>query len=269
MKKITLAVALFSLSLSAQNFPSPYCTIIDSDDVIVEEITSVNFFGTVITNSNTTSELIDKTAVSVTVAPNEAYTLQVSGDTKGNFESAIVAFIDWNNNGILDDAGEVYQVGSLINSTGHDAVSASTAITVPSTATPGPKRIRITKIYTDEDSPAATNPCAIYFFPFGYGPYAGYGQALDFTLNVVSLGAAEFDKNALAIYPVPATDKITLTYKAAIESLSIYNLLGQEVYAGQNLAATATVDISNFASGTYIAKISSESKTTTVKIIKK
>ena len=269
MKKITLAAALFSLSLSAQNFPTPYCTIMDSEEVVVEEITSVNFFGTVITNSDATSVLIDKTAISINVVPNEPYTLQVSGATKGNFDNAIMAFIDWNNNGILDDAGEVYQVGTLTNSTGSDAVSVSLAINIPATATPGLKRIRITKIYKDADSPAATNPCAIYFFPFGYGPYAGYGQALDFTLNVVSLGAAEFDNKALTIYPVPASDKITLTYKAPMESLTIYNLLGQQMYAGQNLAATTTVDVSNFASGTYIAKITSESSTTTVKIIKK
>lgn len=269
MKKITLAVALFSLSLSAQNFPTPYCAIIDSDDVVVEEITSVNFFGTVITNSDATSVLIDKTTVSVNVAPNEPYTLQVSGATKGNFDNAIIAFIDWNNNGVLDDVGEVYQVGTLTNSTGSDAVSVSLVITVPPTAIPGPKRIRITKIYKDADSPVATNPCAIYFYPFGYGPYSGYGQALDFTLNVVGLNVTNFDKNALAIYPVPATDIMNVSYKAAIESLTIYNLLGQQVYAGQNLEATSKVDVSNFASGTYIARISSESSTTTVKIIKK
>ena len=269
MKKITLLVALFSLSLSAQTFPSPYCSLLDVGEIEVEEITNVNFFGTVITNTDAVSALIDKTTVSVDVSANQVYTLQVKGDTKGNFDSAIFAFIDWNNNGILNEAGEIYDLGLLTNSTGSDAVSVSLEITVPSTATPGPKRIRITKIYTDEDSPAAINPCAIYFYPFGFGPYAGYGQALDFTLNVVTLGVADFDKNALAVYPVPATDNMTIAYKSAIESLNIYNVLGQQVFAGQNLGTTANVDVSNFTPGTYIAKISSESNTATVKIIKK
>lgn len=269
MKKITLLVALFSIGLSAQSFPSPYCSILDADEVTVEEITSVNFSGTVITSADAVSTLVDKTTVAVEVSENQAYTLQVKGDTKGNFASSIVAFIDWNNNGILNDAGEVYDLGLLTNSTGADAVSVSLEIAVPEFAAVGLKRIRITKIYTDEDSVAAVNPCAISFFPFGFGPYAGFGQALDFTLNVVTLGVADFDKNALAVYPVPATDNMTITYKSAIEALSIYNVLGQQVYAGQNLGTTANIDVSNFTPGTYIAKISSESNTATVKIIKK
>lgn len=269
MKKITLAMALCSMGLSAQSFPNPYCGITDGGDVVVEEITTVNFASTLITNADATSVLIDKTSVSIDVTTGQVYTLQVSGDTKGAFESKITAFIDWNDNGVLDDIGEIYEVGVLTNSNGSDAVSVNTAITVPSTTTPGPKRVRISKIYTDEDSEAVVNPCAISFTPFGFGPYAGYGQALDFTINVMDLSAGQFDRNALAIYPVPAADKLTVSYKESIESLTIYNLLGQEVYTGRNLGVTANIDVSKFSSGTYLAKITSTLNSATVKFIKK
>ncbi len=268
MKKITLLVALFSIGLSAQTFPNPYCSLLDVDEIEVEEITSVSFGGTVITNTDVTSALIDKTAVSVEVSENQTYTIQVKGDTKGNFSNAVVAFIDWNNNGVLNDEGEIYDLGLLTNSNGSDAMSVSLEIAVPEYVLPGLKRVRITKIYTDEDSTAAINPCAIYFYPFGFGPYSGYGQALDFNLNVVNLGVADFDKNALAVYPVPASDNITISYKSAIESLTIYNVVGQQVYSGKSLGKAANIDVSNFALGTYIAKIVSESKTATVKIVK-
>lgn len=268
MKKITLLLGLFSLTLNAQEFPNPYCNIADIVEVEVEEITKVDFAGTIITNADAVAALIDKTAVSVNVVQNQVYSLQVFGDTKGNFDNAVVAFIDWNNNNILDDAGEVYVVGTLTNSSGADAVFVNLDITVPLTATVGPKRIRITKIYTDDDSQSVIDPCAISFTPFGYGPYAGYGQALDFTLNVETLSAASFDKNALAIFPIPATDILTISYKSAIESLTIYNLLGQEVFSGEDLEASVSVDVSNFSSGTYIAKITSESATHSMKIIK-
>ena len=148
MKKITFLLGLFSLTLSAQEFPSPYCNITDIVEVEVEEITKVEFAGTIITNADDVSALINKTAVSINVVQNEVYTLQVFGDTKGNFDSAIVAFIDWNNNNVLDDAGEVYEVGILTNSNGADAVSVSLDINVPLTATVGPKRIRIKLFFT-------------------------------------------------------------------------------------------------------------------------
>ena len=266
---IILAIALFSFGLNAQTFPSPYCTIADADEVIVEEITSVDIGATGITNMDYTSVLVDQTALLVNVAATESYTLLVKGNTYGNFDSSIVAFIDWNHNGVLDDAGEIYELGNLTNSDGDDTVSVSISITVPETAVDGLTRIRITKIYTDEDSVAIIDPCAISFNPFGIGAFAGYGQALDFTLNVSNLRVSDFDKNSLSIYPVPAIDNMTIAYKSAIELLTIYNVLGQQVFTGHNLGATTTVEVSNFAPGTYIAKISSESNTTSVKIIKK
>ena len=171
-------------STGGGTFPAPYCNIEDSDDVLVEEITTVNFAGTAITNTDTTSVLIDKTDTVVNVTVGETYTLIVEGNTKGNFENYIVAFIDWNQNDVLDDAGEIYELGALENSTGADGTSVTMEITVPAGAVEGPTRIRITKSYFDEDSPTVVNPCAIQFDAFGYMIVPGFGQALDFTLNV-------------------------------------------------------------------------------------
>ncbi|CAM4105983.1 T9SS type A sorting domain-containing protein [Flavobacterium antarcticum] len=268
MKKITLAIALCSLGLNAQSFPAPYCDI-SATGTTTEAITIVNFAGTVINNSDVNSILINQTAVSVSVVPNQVYTLQVSGDTKGNFGNDVVAFIDWNNNGVLDDAGEVYEIGTLENSTGADGASVSMDITVPAGTIDGIKRIRLTKIYGDPTSESIINPCAISFDPFGFGANPGYGQALDFTLNVESLSVSGFDKSALAVYPIPATDHLTISYNSTIESVSIYNLLGQEVFAGHQSGTILHVDVSNFTAGTYIAKIISGGNTETVKIIKR
>ncbi|RZK18410.1 MAG: T9SS C-terminal target domain-containing protein, partial [Flavobacterium sp.] len=54
MKKITFALALLTTALNAQNFPSPYCAIADSDEVSVEEITTVSLNGINISNANAT-----------------------------------------------------------------------------------------------------------------------------------------------------------------------------------------------------------------------
>lgn len=268
MKKITFLFTLFTCALNAQTFPAPYCTITDADDVTVEEITTVNFGSSTITNTNDLDVLLDFTTTQVSVAPGQPYIISVSGNTYGNFDTIIVAFIDWNNNGILDDEGEIYEIGTLTNSDGADETFVTTTITVPTTATIGTKRIRITKIYSDEDSVAITNPCAISFDVFGFSVEAGFGQALDFTLDVGTLSNTAFDKEALSIYPVPARNNLTIAYKSAIGNMQVYNQLGQEVYTSSNVGNQVDLDVSNFATGVYFIKLYNETESQTVRIIK-
>ncbi|MCX7549130.1 T9SS C-terminal target domain-containing protein, partial [Xanthomarina sp. F1114] len=83
MKKTTLALAsaLFTFGMQAQTFPSPYCDITDSAEVIVEEITNVTFAGTSMVNADATTVLIDETATIVNLDVGETYTVSVEGDT--------------------------------------------------------------------------------------------------------------------------------------------------------------------------------------------
>src|SRR5690554_2346910 len=178
-------------------FPAPYCDITNIAATDVEEITNIEFAGTTIINDDLTSVLVDKTDVIVEVEQNETYTISVEGNTYStgfDFDNNIVAFIDWNQNGILDDAGEIYEVGNISGSDGNDGVAAIMDITVPADAVLGETRIRITKTYWDEDSDPLINPCAIEFDPWGMGNFPSYGQALDFTLEIVeSTGGGDED----------------------------------------------------------------------------
>jgi hypothetical protein len=210
MKKITFilvfALVLLSFSAHAQSFPAPYCEIVDAGDVTVEEITAVNFAGTSFTNIDLNSVLVDQTSTNIFVAPNETYTIQVEGNTEGSFNTDIVAFIDWNQNDILDDAGEVFSIGTLFNTDGNDGTFVSMDITIPNDAVIGIRRVRITKTYQDADSPAEINPCGIQFNPFGQGIFSGFGQALDFTIDVGTLSVESFDEALLSVYPTPVKD---------------------------------------------------------------
>lgn len=268
MKKITLLFAFFTAALNAQNFPAPYCAISDPDEVSVEEITAVSFSGIAISNINAADPLVDFTGTLAPAVPGQAYSLKVYGNTYGDFDTSITAFIDWNNNGALDDSGEIYEVGTLANSNGSDGIFAEMQITVPAAAAVGTTRIRITKIYTDEESAAIVDPCAISFDAFGLGAFPGYGQALDFNLAVGSLGLPDFDAASLSIYPVPAKNSLTIAYKSAIGSMQVYNQLGQQVYAAQGLGSEAGLDVSNFASGVYFVKLFTDKEAKTFKIIK-
>ena len=269
MKKITFVLALLTFGIQAQTFPLPYCEIIDPADVTVEEMTSVDFAGTSIVNTDVVSVLIDKTTTVVDAAQNATYTIEISGNTAGAFDNDIVAFIDWNQNDVLDDAGEIYEIGTLTNSTGSDGLSVSMAITVPTDAVLGNTRIRITKTYQDADSPAEIDPCGILFFPFGFGPFGGYGQALDFTLNITApLSIGTFEVATLAVYPMPTKDVLNVNYKSVLTAVTIYNLLGQEVYTKTTDSANLQLDVSSLTAGTYVVKLFSEYQQHSFKMIK-
>ena len=257
MKKITLVLFLFTIGAQAQ-FPSPYCEITDAGDVTAEEITSVAFAGTTITNTDATSVLVNQTATNVNVSQDQTYTIEVAGNTYGAFDTDIVAFIDWNQNDMLDDTGEIYQIGTIINSTGSDGTSVTMDITVPTDAVLGTTRIRITKTYQDPDSPAEIDACGIQFYPFGFGPFAGYGQALDFTLNIEALSVDSFEMDALSVYPIPTKNVLNINYKSILNTVKIYNTLGQEVYAKNTDAANLQLNVSTLAVGTYIVKLMTE-----------
>lgn len=267
MKKFTLAIALFSFGVQAQTFPTPYCDI-DPAGTDTEEITSIEFAGASIINTDTVSILIDETTSIGNVLTGETYTITVAGNTKGYFNNDIVAFIDWNQNDALDDAGEVYEIGTIVNedSSGMDAVSFD--ITVPTGALTGQTRIRITKTYTEDDSQAIINPCAIEFDPFGMGNYPGFGQAIDFTLQVGTLGNKEFETKSLSVYPVPTKDVLNIEYKSNLEVVKIYNNVGQEVFSENVNSADLQLDLSAFNTGIYIVRLFSEDTQHSFRIVK-
>ncbi|MDR6968708.1 hypothetical protein J2X31_002734 [Flavobacterium arsenatis] len=268
MKKITLLLAFMALGASAQNFPTPYCEIEDYFDV--EEITSVDFNGTSITNDDLTSVLLDFTTTVVNVAPGQNYTLTVQGNTYGDYENEYVAFIDWNQNDILDDEGEVFYIGLIYDSDGADAENATTEITVPEDAVPGNTRIRIIKTYTDAlfGFTLITDPCNILVEFEEFGPDTSYGQALDFTLNITTLGIDTLDKKALTTYPNPVKDFLNVKYSSKINDVKVYNLLGQEVFSKEIGQSDFQVNLSNLATGSYVVKLFAEEGQHSFKLLK-
>ena len=113
---------------------------------------------------------------------------------------------------------------------------------------------------------------AAEFFQFkfdtaGATPGTVYFDNLYFTSS--SLGTTKFEKSNLKVYPNPATSNITIESNSAIERVSVYNILGQEVLSKSPKANNTTLDISNLQKGTYLVKTTSEGKTETTKVIKK
>jgi|GEM_PF-5424211 len=166
----------------AGGFPAPYCAEAFSN--AVEPISRVVFAGIDNTSPTTVGPQTaqpphqDFTAVTGTVDPGSSYPIAVEGNTDGNFTTAIKAYIDWNDDGVFSAADEIYQVGTLTNTTGADGVQAVGTILVPATATAGPKRMRVQKKFTSTTPPTYPTPCNT----------AGYGQAEDYTVTVTGGG---------------------------------------------------------------------------------
>lgn len=160
---------LYSLIATAQ-FPAPYCNVTNANNI--EPITLVNFAGINQTSPNTIDAgptLIDYTSVVGTVGRGVAYPITLKGNTNGSFTTVFRAYIDWNQDGDFTDAGESFDLGSIVNSTGVDAIQLVSSITVPTTASLGNTRMRIFKKFSSYPADACTNT---------------WGQAQDYTLNV-------------------------------------------------------------------------------------
>jgi len=173
MKKITLFILLFVAfaSKSYGQFPAPYCAETFAGGV--EPVTLVNFAGI----NNSTDPTIgtvnpaheDFTSMIGNVFTGSTYGITLKGNTDGNFTTKLRVYIDWNQNNVFTDTGESYDIGTILNSTGQDAVQLTGTILVPTNASAGNTRMRVIKKYN-----AFSTQCNT----------AGYGQAEDYTLNV-------------------------------------------------------------------------------------
>ncbi len=91
---------------------------------------------------------------------------------------------------------------------------------------------------------------------------------VDTILYVDLLSTDDFAQKGFSAYPNPVNNVLNLNAKEAISSVSIYNVLGQEIYTANVDALTTSIDTSSFASGAYFVKVNIAGTEGTVKILK-
>lgn len=93
------------------------------------------------------------------------------------------------------------------------------------------------------------------------------------TLTATTVNSLKTEnKNAISVLPNPAYNTLTISGKKLAENteVSIINVAGKKVaHKKINTAVSANIDISDIASGIYVAQILSGNETSTVKFIKK
>lgn len=196
------------------------------------------------------------------VKPGATYTLKVQGNTLGNYTNRIVAFIDWNQDGVFSGANETIVVPTpLENSTGKDGKEVSVDIIVPSNAVLGETRMRIKKTYGAQP---LTLPC-ISDDP---SKLSG-GQAEDYTIRVGTLALDEVKQTRTRMYPNPVGDVLNLEFQETPKSVKVYDMNGKLVYEQWKLSENSQLDLSHLLSGVYMVIVETEGYKETLKMIKK
>ena len=86
-----------------------------------------------------------------------------------------------------------------------------------------------------------------------------------------TLGTQDFEfSNYFTLYPNPVKDvlNITATQSVEIQSLAIYDILGQLVIAVPNAKSVSTIDVSKLRTGNYFVKVKSDKGSSNMKFIK-
>jgi len=178
LTKFLLLIAVLFISpyspLSAQSYCSSSFSLTSYGYIINVSFESIN------NNSGGTSGgPVNYTAVGpANVTAGDTYTLSVTNSAGSDL--SVTAFIDWNQNGTLDDSGEEY----ILTTAGSTAGPHTYSITVPFTALSGNTRMRVMLVYDDTPTPCAT---------------LTYGEAEDYTVNVTTVCAPPTDLSVTEI----------------------------------------------------------------------
>lgn len=109
-----------------------------------------------------------------------------------------------------------------------------------------------------------------YYLGFHMTTPAPTGFLLLFEYGMTeTLSVGEFERNSVTHFYNLQNDILTLkSSNSNMESIAMYNLLGQEILVRDLSSNIEDIDMSNFTNGLYIAKISIGNRTQTIKILK-
>ena len=222
-----------------------YCTA-GATSTSFEKLSNVTFAG-INNNSTSTAGYEDFTTVIGNVNAGQTYNFSASFSGTSYAEDQVLVWIDLNQDGYFDDAGEKVLVTTAKKSpwTG--------SIAIPATAKIGQTRMRV-RLH-DSTSGSNATPCGT----------STYGQVEDYSLNIGQLAVSDVKKNSVNVYPNPAKDIINISNVSSKAQFEIYSVGGQLVNQG---ITDGKVNVSKLAKGVYILSVESNGEKTQTKFIK-
>ncbi|KFC18782.1 reprolysin-like metallopeptidase [Chryseobacterium sp. FH1] len=212
-----------------------------------EKIANVTF-SNINNNSTSNAGYEDFSNVIGNVAPGQIYNFTASSTTGSADYDQVIVWMDLNQDGDFNDAGE------KVLTTSYGTSPWRGTITIPTSILAGRTKMRV-RLYGAISNPNET-PCGNSY----------YGQVEDYTLNVGTLGVTDVDKISIKYYPNPVKDILTVSSDKKVNQISVYSTTGQLLQETKN---SNIIDLAKLPSGVYFVKTTIEGETETTKIIKK
>ena len=144
-------------------------------------------------------------------------------------------WVDWGNDLSFDPSDVVFFLSNA-------DLTKNGTITIPAGTPDGEYRMRVRAQWGSAASPDA---CGVISF----------GEAIDFKLLVdETLSSVKFDQLSLSLFPNPVNDILTVTNSEVLETVSIVNLLGQDVKSVKANDRQVQVNVSSLANGAYLLR---------------
>lgn len=182
--------------------------------------------------SGTTPQYEDFTDISTDVQVGSDYELSVKGPAS-TFPSDVVAYIDFNQDGVFDQDTEFFYVGRLAAANPANANTVTTTITIPETALNGETIMRIIKnsnvaAYSDDEAPnTIVDACA---------EDLRSGQVEEYTVNILNGSVQDCDNSVPGENPGD-TGCVTFTYAGETVTYTTVRGADGNIWLQQNLGS--------------------------------
>ena len=235
-----------------------YCTSSGSTE-FATSITLVNL-NTINNATGQTNGYEDYTSISTDLEIGSSYDLIVNANTDGNYQLFGKVWIDWNHDFDFDDDGEEFDMGNAANVSDGPTANSPLNITVPSEATVGNTRMRVSVKYED---PNTTEGSATACEENYDGEVEDY--SINITINDVSVSSV--NSNLYHIYPNPNKGQFKISlFNETNAMIKIYDLNGKIIFEEKQSSSNKNYNIPNLKSGIYIVKIITNKTIATKKI---
>ncbi|WP_300660142.1 GEVED domain-containing protein, partial [Fluviicola sp.] len=234
-----ISIQMFILSFSFNGFSQSGCLPAFQYNADGNMITQVQF-GTINNTSpftsGTTPVYENFTSLSTDVTIGQSYLISIKGPSS-TFPGDVMVFIDWNQNGLFDEAGTY--IGLISPANPANAVTISASITVPAGALTGTTTMRIVK---NSNVNALSNPNAPNTISTACDQNLRAGQTEDYSLNVLPAATTCSGDPG----PNPGDlGCITVTYKGVSTQYTTVRAADGNVWMQQNLGSDEIATASN------------------------
>ena len=109
-----------------------------------------------------------------------------------------------------------------------------------------------------------------YYIAFNATSGYGYGVLIDdVCIAATSLGLEDVNTTSnFTYFPNPVNNVLSIKAQASIDSITVYNMLGQTVVRSTPNTTTTAVDMSGLQTGAYFVQVAINNSIETVRVIK-